>query len=89
MNPKCPGQDLRFLKAEDVRDERCPACGGAVEFFKDDRSRKCVRCGTRFKNPSLDIGCAAWCPHAAECVDYRPVEDPGKTPPAPPGPQTP
>lgn len=72
MNPKCPGRDFRFLKAEDIRDERCPTCGGPVEFFKDDRSRKCVHCGTHFKNPRLDIRCGAWCPHASECIDYRP-----------------
>ncbi len=90
MNPKCPGQDMRFLKAEDIREERCPACGGIVEFFKDDRSRKCARCGIRFKNPRLDIGCAAWCPHAAECVEYKPAEGPGaQTSPAPAGPQIP
>mgnify|MGYP001617465923 CR=1 FL=1 len=72
MTAKCPGQDPRFFKRDDVRDERCPSCGGPVEFFKDDRSRLCRSCGTRFKNPRLDVGCAAWCPYADKCVDYRP-----------------
>jgi hypothetical protein len=71
---RCPGQDLRYLKPEDVRDERCPRCGGAVEFFKDDRSQKCRTCGTRFRNPRLDMGCAKWCPHAEECIDFDPDE---------------
>lgn len=49
----------------------CPRCGAEVELFKDDRSRKCPRCGTRFRNPHIDLGCAKWCPFAAECIDYR------------------
>lgn len=74
MVERCPGQDLRYFRPEDVREVRCPACGRSVEFFKDDRSRKCPSCGARFKNPSLDIGCAKWCPYAKECLDYRPEE---------------
>jgi len=70
MPPKCPGQDRRFWKPEDIFVVPCPVCGNAVEFFKDDRSRKCRACGRRFKNPHLNLGCAAWCPHADECVDY-------------------
>ena len=77
MVERCPGQDARFLKPDEVHDEACPACGAAVEFFKDDRSRKCPGCGTRFRNPRLDIGCAAWCPYAAECVDFEPEESAG------------
>lgn len=68
--PKCPGQDSRNWKADDVHQVPCPNCGVSVEFFKDDRSRKCAKCGTRFKNPFLDMGCAAWCIYAKECVDF-------------------
>ena len=70
MVERCPGQDMRFLKPDDVYDVECPSCGGRVEFFKDDRSRKCPACGTRFRNPKIDLGCAEWCPYASECIDY-------------------
>ena len=71
---KCPGQDSRFWKIDDIRRVPCPKCGAKIEFFKDDRSRKCQECGTRFKNPCLDLGCAKWCPHAKECIDYTDSE---------------
>ena len=70
MRPKCPGQDSRFWKTADIYAIACPKCGAAVEFFKDDRSRKCDHCGTRFKNPRLDLGCAQWCKYAKECIDF-------------------
>ena len=70
MAAKCPGQDTRYWKPDDVREVACPRCGGKVEFFKDDRSRKCPHCGARFRNPCIDLGCAEWCPYAAECVDF-------------------
>ena len=70
MDPKCPGQDSRYLRPEDVYEVPCPSCGAAVEFFKVDRSRKCTACGTRFRNPRLDLGCAAWCRYAKECIDF-------------------
>ena len=72
---RCPGQDLRYLKPSDVYDVTCPACGAKVEFFKDDRSQKCAECGTRFRNPKRDLGCAKWCPHADECIDFIENED--------------
>lgn len=68
---KCPGQDSRFWKADDIRLVPCPKCGVQVEFFKDDRSRACPECHTRFKNPHLDLACAKWCPFAAACVDFE------------------
>jgi hypothetical protein len=74
MADRCPGQDPRFWTPDAVRDETCPACGHAVEFFKDDRSRQCPACGTRFRNPRREPSCADWCPFSAECVDA--VESP-------------
>ena len=65
---KCPGMDKRYWKPEDIFDVRCPACERPVEFFKTDAERQCNNCGYTFKNPRLDPGCAAWCPHAAECA---------------------
>ena len=75
MSQKCPGQDSRFWRPGDIYTIVCPYCGAGVEFFKDDRSRRCTSCGVRFKNPRLDLGCAKWCAYARECVDYRGDED--------------
>ena len=75
MIERCPGQDLRYLKPDDVYEAACPACGGKVEFFKDDRSRKCPSCGARFRNRRIDLGCAKWCPYASECLDYGPEDE--------------
>jgi hypothetical protein len=75
MVSKCPGQDQRFWKPEDISLMPCPRCGVMVEFFKDDSSRKCPDCGTRFKNPHLDMGCAQWCPFAKDCIDYQNAEE--------------
>jgi hypothetical protein len=75
MIDRCPGQDLRYLKPDDVYEAACPACGGRVEFFRDDRSRKCPSCGARFRNPGIDLGCAEWCPYASECLDYVPRDE--------------
>jgi hypothetical protein len=65
---KCPGQDTRFWKPEDIFNVPCPACNKPVEFFKDDSSRKCSNCGYRFKNPRLDLGCAEYCPYGDQCL---------------------
>ena len=58
---KCPGQDTQYWKPGAIFEEKCPECGAAVEFFKDDTTRKCPKCGHRFLNPKLDFGCAAYC----------------------------
>jgi len=68
---KCPGQDTRFWKPDDIFDVVCPACGKPVEFFKDDPSRRCPKCGTLIANPRLDRGCAEWCRYARECPALR------------------
>ena len=50
----------------------CGACGLSLEFFKDEATRKCPKCGTRIKNPHLALGCAQWCEHAKECLGFDP-----------------
>ena len=75
MKAQCPGQDPRFWKVDDIKQVSCPQCGSAVEFFKDDLSRKCPDCGARFKNPHLNMGCAEWCKHAKECLDSLYLEE--------------
>jgi putative nucleotidyltransferase with HDIG domain len=39
-----------------------------VEFFKDDATRRCKKCGYRFLNPNMDFGCASYCPYAEQCL---------------------
>jgi putative nucleotidyltransferase with HDIG domain len=45
-----------------------------VEFFKDDTTRKCPKCGHRFINPELDFGCASYCQFAEQCIGNLPPE---------------
>lgn len=71
---KCPGQDSRYWKAGAIFEAECPECGSAVEFFKDDTTRLCKKCGHRFLNPSLDFGCASYCKYAAQCIGTLPPE---------------
>ena len=51
----------------DIFDAACPHCGAPVEFFKDDRKRKCPSCENPLVNPKLDLGCLEWCQHADKC----------------------
>lgn len=65
---KCPGQDTRFWKPDDIFVAECPKCGAEIEFFKDDARRRCAWCGHLFYNPKIELGCAEWCQFAEKCV---------------------
>ena len=65
---RCPGQDQRFWKPDDIFEVKCPACGGTVEFFKDEPKLKCRRCRQMVVNPKIDLGCAQWCQYAEQCL---------------------
>jgi putative nucleotidyltransferase with HDIG domain len=69
---RCPGQDQRFWKPEDIFEVKCPACGGSVEFFKDEPKLKCRKCGQLVDNPKIDLGCAEWCQYAEKCLGVSP-----------------
>ena len=71
---KCPGQDSRYWKPGAIFEVQCPKCGHEVEFFKDDTSRLCKKCGHRFVNPEMDFGCASYCPYAEQCLGDLPPE---------------
>ena len=71
---KCPGQDMKYWKDNAIFDVNCPKCGTSVEFYKDDTSRKCGKCGHRFVNPKMDFGCAAYCQYAEQCLGALPEE---------------
>ncbi|UCE50308.1 MAG: HD domain-containing protein [Phycisphaerales bacterium] len=65
---RCPGQDQRFWKPQDVFEVQCSGCGRAVEFFKDEPKLKCRGCGQIVVNPKIDLGCAEWCQYAEQCI---------------------
>jgi putative nucleotidyltransferase with HDIG domain len=65
---RCPGQDQRFWKPEDIFDVKCPGCGRKIEFFKDEPKLKCRKCGQTVVNPKIDLGCAEWCRYAEQCL---------------------
>jgi len=65
---KCPGQDQRFWKPEDVVEVECPECGHKTEFFKDEPKLKCRNCRRVLINPKIYLGCAEWCQYAEQCV---------------------
>ena len=71
---KCPGQDSRYWKTNAIFEVDCPECQARVEFFKDDTTRRCPRCGHRFVNPHMDFGCAAYCKFAEHCIGSMPPE---------------
>jgi HD superfamily phosphodiesterase len=71
---KCPGQDTKYWKPGSIFEVKCPKCGGEVEFFKDDTTRKCGKCGHMFVNPKMDFGCAAYCQYAEQCLGTLPQE---------------
>jgi HD superfamily phosphodiesterase len=71
---KCPGQDTQYWKPGAIFETQCPKCSHTVEFFKDDTTRKCDKCGHRFVNPNMDFGCAAYCPYAEQCIGDLPPE---------------
>lgn len=65
---KCPGQDRRNWKPEDIFDHNCPHCQTAMEFWKTDARVKCPECGERIMNPRFNLGCALYCAYAEQCV---------------------
>ena len=72
---RCPGQDQRFWKSEDIFEVKCPGCGGKVEFFKDEPKLKCRNCGQMVVNPKIDLGCAQWCQYAEQCLGVMEKRD--------------
>ena len=65
---RCPGQDKRFWKPEDISESPCTRCGKMIEFWKDEPRLKCRRCGETIMNPKLGRGCAKWCKFATDCI---------------------
>jgi hypothetical protein len=72
---RCPGQDQRFWKPDDIFDIKCPSCGTLVEFWKDEPKLKCPKCKNVVSNPKINLGCAEWCPHGDECLGFYNGQD--------------
>ena len=68
---RCPGQDTAQWTPDDIFEIGCPKCGASIEFYKDDKRRRCSGCGEVTVNPKMDIGCAAWCSAADKCSSMR------------------
>jgi putative nucleotidyltransferase with HDIG domain len=71
---KCPGQDSRYWTKDAIFEVECSQCGEALEFYKDEPTRKCRNCGQRMVNPRMDFGCAAYCKFADQCLGDLPPE---------------
>lgn len=71
---RCPGQDSRYWKPEAIFEVPCPKCGTPLEFFKDEPTRRCKKCGHKAVNPRMDFGCAAYCKYAEQCLGDLPPE---------------
>ncbi len=71
---KCPGQDTKYWKDDAIFEVNCPKCGTAIEFYKDDTTRKCGHCDHRLVNPKMDFGCASYCQFAEQCMGTLPEE---------------
>ncbi len=71
---KCPGQDSRYWKPGAIFEVPCAGCGQPLEFFKDEPSRRCKKCGHKMVNPRMDFGCAAYCKYAEQCIGELPPE---------------
>ncbi|MEK7270948.1 MAG: hypothetical protein AAB215_08440 [Planctomycetota bacterium] len=80
--PRCPGQDQRYWKPEDIATRACPACGREIEIWKDEPTRACPGCGAIIRNPRLDLACAQWCPFGSDCISAT-KKAPEGAPPAP------
>ncbi len=71
---KCPGQDTQYWNQDAIFETKCPECGGPMEFFKDDATRRCPQCKQKIVNPQMDFGCAAYCQFAEQCLGSLPEE---------------
>jgi len=69
---KCPGQDMRYWGPDAVFEAKCPSCGSSIEFFKDESTRTCKKCGHKMLNPKIDFGCASYCQYASQCLGELP-----------------
>lgn len=61
---KCPGQDFRKTKAENIT---CSNCAYITEIFSDEIKVTCPRCDNLICKERLP-SCVDWCRSAKECI---------------------
>ncbi len=61
---KCPGQDKRNVKSEEIK---CLDCGYLAEIFSDEVNVRCPKCKSLICRQRLP-SCVDWCKAARECV---------------------
>jgi len=64
MINKCPGQDDRNVKPENIT---CAQCGYVTEIFSDEIKVKCPKCRNLICRQRLP-SCVDWCKAARECI---------------------
>jgi len=65
---------MRYWGPDAIFETTCPSCGSSMEFFKDESSRTCKKCGRKVINPKIDFGCASYCQYASQCLGELPPE---------------
>lgn len=80
LGTKCPGQDTRYWKAEDIHEQPCPFCDESIEFWKTDLRLRCPNCKQKVVNPRFNLGCAQWCAYADQCLRDAARDDGPETP---------
>lgn len=68
VSSKCPGQDMRYWTYDSIVEADCPDCGNSMEFWKTDIRLRCRNCGKMVVNKKFNLGCAAWCSFAEQCL---------------------
>lgn len=63
MMQKCPGQDKRNVKQENIS---CNFCGYDIEIFSDELKVRCPRCKNLICRKILS-SCVEWCRSAKDC----------------------
>lgn len=48
---RCPRSDPQNWNPNDSVEVDCPGCGKGMEFFADEKERKCRGCGQTVVNP--------------------------------------
>ncbi|MFA6357817.1 MAG: phosphohydrolase [Candidatus Omnitrophota bacterium] len=64
MLNKCPGQDERKARAENII---CSNCGYLAEIFSDEIQVNCPKCKNLISKELLP-SCIDWCKAARECI---------------------
>ncbi len=73
MEKRCPGQSLAFINPKNaVYYINCPSCDTEIEFWFDDKKRKCYSC-KEIIQPPVDIlmrhhSCSSHCASALDCL---------------------